>query len=149
MAILYNWGPKNSVFQCLSYTLPPQPPAGSFPSHVDSSNYHTQSSVHLGWSRDWLHPSGTMAASYQPLSQLPHRAKAPSTDNLPLHYFPGHLMKSTTADSYRNVENGSMLSKIKPQALNNVRKLNTSIQLENFALLAIINTSLPGRKRPR
>ena len=108
------------LHQSITIILSPQPPAGSFPAHVNSSNYHTESSVHLGWSHDWLYPSGTMAASYQPLSQRPHRAKAPSVDNLPLHYFPSHLMNSTTADSYRSVENGGTLNKISPQALNNV-----------------------------
>ena len=115
---------------------PPQPPACSFPAHVNSSNFHTQSSVHLGWSQDWLHPSGTMAVSYQPLSQLPHRAKAPSRDNLPLHYFPGHLMNSTTADSYRSAERGRTLNK-DAQALNSVSDIMYSWHSVGSYVLAL------------
>ena len=103
-----------------SCTLPPQPPAGSFPAHINSCNFHTESSVHLGWSHDWLHPSGTMAASYQPLSQVIQRAKAPSTDNLPLHYYSGHVTNSTAADSYRGLGHGHKINKTNANTMNSV-----------------------------
>lgn len=102
--------------------LTPQPPPGSFPAHVNSCNFHTESSIHIGWSAEgnWLHPQGTMAGSYKPLAQVIHRAKAPSKDNLPLHYFSGHLTNSTTADSYRCLDLGHKLNRINPEALNDV-----------------------------
>ena len=76
------------------YGIPsPQPPSGSYPHHVDGSNLHTFSRVHLGGSRFYRYSTfgSTMADSYPPLSAPTHRIRAPSRDNIPLNYCSGRV----------------------------------------------------------
>ena len=68
----------------------PQPPAGSYPAKVNSSNLHTASSIFIGHTHHTLvPPSATMATSYQPRPAHTQRVRAPPKDNIPFDYYPG------------------------------------------------------------
>lgn len=99
----------------------PKPPAGyCYPIHVDSSNLHTFSHVHLGSSPLQAGCLSTMADSYHPIARSIKRVRAPAKDNIPLDYYPGHLGHSTTADSYPS-HAGVRLEQPHPTALHNLK----------------------------
>ena len=69
-----------------------QPPIGSFPEYVNSSNLHTLSHVHLGHERRIPVDQSLMKKSYRPLSKVGvKRVRAPLKDNIPFDY-PGIIL---------------------------------------------------------
>ena len=107
----------SSTWQCYcnhAHTLA-QPPSGSYPTHVDGSNLHTLSHVHLGASPLQPIHNSTKTDSYPPISAPILRVRAPERDNIPLNYYPGEgwvsaVIRQTLLWVYNSAQHWAILA---------------------------------------
>lgn len=82
---------KERINHTTTGTVHAEPPPNSYPHHVDGSDLHTLSSVHLGGSPFYRYSTcgSTMSRSYPPISAPTVRVRAPEKDSIPFDYSHG------------------------------------------------------------